>query len=180
MTHTALLGAGLAALILAAPAAAQAPARPAAPPAAQRSEPALIALPVSTPPAPAIRPNAANNRASLARGAAAAATPATVLPMSGASARPGAPAAVAAPDNTPAAAPQPLAPPAVLPLSAIQAATPRPAASVRTPVPAGATGRCKDGTYLTGAATDAACAAQGGLAVAFPAPRQVPARPARQ
>ncbi len=45
--------------------------------------------------------------------------------------------------------------------------------------PAGATMRCKDGTYLGGAPSDAACAGHGGLAAALPAPRQAPAGPAR-
>ena len=36
------------------------------------------------------------------------------------------------------------------------------------PAPSSATGRCKDGSYLTGAASEARCADKGGLAVLFP------------
>ena len=36
------------------------------------------------------------------------------------------------------------------------------------PAPASATGRCKDGSYLAGAASEARCADKGGLAVLFP------------
>lgn len=40
--------------------------------------------------------------------------------------------------------------------------------------PAGATGRCKDGSYVSGAGPDASCASRGGLVVTFPAPRARP------
>jgi hypothetical protein len=45
--------------------------------------------------------------------------------------------------------------------------------------PAGATMRCKDGTYQGGVPSDAACAIHGGLAAALIAPRQAPAAPAQ-
>ena len=44
-----------------------------------------------------------------------------------------------------------------------------PSASVAPVAPADATGRCRDGTYLTSAPSEVACAQQGGLAVIFPA-----------
>jgi hypothetical protein len=43
--------------------------------------------------------------------------------------------------------------------------------------PAGATMRCKDGTYLFGATVPAACDANGGLGVALPSPRSAPPPP---
>jgi hypothetical protein len=45
--------------------------------------------------------------------------------------------------------------------------------------PVGATMRCKDGTYLGGAPSDAACAGHGGLAAAIAAPRTAPPPPTR-
>lgn len=47
------------------------------------------------------------------------------------------------------------------------------------PAPAGATGRCKDGTYLTGVATDESCGGRGGLAVHMPSPHKAPPAPKR-
>jgi hypothetical protein len=41
----------------------------------------------------------------------------------------------------------------------------------------GATGRCKDGSYLTGAASEGRCADKGGLAVLFPVQPPAPKRP---
>jgi hypothetical protein len=54
-----------------------------------------------------------------------------------------------------------------------------PSLSVRPPVaeqgpPAGATMRCKDGTYLSGAAAANRCADNGGMAVILPPPRPTP------
>lgn len=43
--------------------------------------------------------------------------------------------------------------------------------------PAGATGRCKDGTFLTGAVTEERCADKGGLAVRLPERGSAPPRP---
>jgi hypothetical protein len=45
------------------------------------------------------------------------------------------------------------------------------------PAPAGATGRCKDGTYLTGPATDESCGGRGGLAIRMASPRKPPPAP---
>lgn len=50
----------------------------------------------------------------------------------------------------------------------------------RQPAPAGATGRCKDGTFLTVAPSEAACAAKGGLAVRVPVARSAPPAPPRR
>jgi len=60
------------------------------------------------------------------------------------------------------------------PAMAMQAATPANAAP-----PAGATMRCKDGTYLGGTPASGACGGHGGLAVVLPAPRTPPAAPAK-
>ena len=62
---------------------------------------------------------------------------------------------------------------AVAPM-AMQAAAP---ASAAAP-PAGATMRCKDGSYLAGTPAPGACAANGGLAAVLPAPRTPPPAPA--
>ena len=80
--------------------------------------------------------------------------------------------------------------PAVVPPALVRQVPPAPASRVVpsaaarsvsvSPPPANATGRCKDGTYLTGAATDQACASHNGLAVAFPAARQAPAAAVRR
>ena len=70
----------------------------------------------------------------------------------------------------------PAAPPA--PPGAVRVTTGPAALRAATP-PAGATMRCKDGTFLAGAPSDAACTGHGGLAAALPAPRQAPAGPAR-
>ncbi len=43
--------------------------------------------------------------------------------------------------------------------------------------PAGATGRCKDGTFLTGPVTEDRCTDKGGLAILIPARRVAPPRP---
>jgi hypothetical protein len=67
----------------------------------------------------------------------------------------------------------------------VQPAPPTPAGRAPNPAtrivsavpPAGSTGQCKDGTYLTGAATEQACASHEGLASAFAAPRQAARRP---
>jgi hypothetical protein len=69
-------------------------------------------------------------------------------------------------------------PPAATRVSAAPAAFETSVAATATP-PAGATMRCKDGTFLYGAPSDAACAGHGGLAAALPAARQAPAGPAQ-
>ncbi len=50
-------------------------------------------------------------------------------------------------------------------------------APMNEPPPAGATMRCKDGTYLSGAPNASACATHNGLAVVLPAPRPAPPAP---
>ena len=45
--------------------------------------------------------------------------------------------------------------------------------------PAGATMQCKDGSYLSGTPSGAACAGHGGLGAVLPAPRTAPTQPAR-
>ena len=70
----------------------------------------------------------------------------------------------------------------VAPPAATQVATPvtAPLPIINQPglPPANATGRCKDGTFLTGgtAATDANCSTHGGLGVAFQVPSAAPQR----
>lgn len=77
----------------------------------------------------------------------------------------------------------PATPPAIeraSPPAAMAALAASPAAAVRSvqqatsAMPAGATGRCKDGSYLTSAASESACSSRGGLAVMFPPPRVAP------
>jgi hypothetical protein len=58
-----------------------------------------------------------------------------------------------------------------------RAVAPLPVTNLPSSAPANATGRCKDGTYLTGTtATDANCSSHGGLGVIFPAPSRPPQR----
>jgi hypothetical protein len=67
------------------------------------------------------------------------------------------------------------APPAAAP--SVRAATTQPAPNARDDAPpAGATMRCRDGTWLSGTPSDSRCDRNGGLAVILPAPRSVPAR----
>ena len=58
--------------------------------------------------------------------------------------------------------------PAAVPMRAPGSSAPAVATTVTMARPQGATGQCKDGSYLVGNPTEAACAARGGLAVAFP------------
>jgi hypothetical protein len=55
----------------------------------------------------------------------------------------------------------------------------RPAIADQAP-PAGATMRCKDGTYLSGTASANRCANNGGLAAILPPPPPVPPTPAKR
>ena len=67
------------------------------------------------------------------------------------------------------------APPAATP--SVRAATPQPAANARNDAPpAGASMRCRDGTWLSGTPSESRCDRNGGLAVILPAPRSAPAR----
>ena len=53
-------------------------------------------------------------------------------------------------------------------------------ASADAPPPTGATMRCKDGTFLTGAASEQRCAGNGGLSVTFPVAPATPQPPVRR
>jgi hypothetical protein len=74
------------------------------------------------------------------------------------------------------AAPPPRAAAARMPVSAPAAARAAAAPSAAAP-PAGATIRCKDGTYLTGAAAAGRCDANGGLVAVLPPAREAPPPP---
>ena len=59
----------------------------------------------------------------------------------------------------------------------VRTEAPPPAANARNDAPpAGATMRCRDGTWLSGSPSDSRCDRNGGLAVILPAPRSVPVR----
>ncbi|MCE9601363.1 MAG: DUF3761 domain-containing protein [Gemmatimonadetes bacterium] len=59
----------------------------------------------------------------------------------------------------------------------VRAAAAQPAANARNDAPpAGATMRCRDGTWLSGTPSESRCDRNGGLAVILPAPRAAPAR----
>lgn len=92
------------------------------------------------------------------------------------SARPKAPAPVAL-DPSRAPAKTVIAPPSATTAAAQPAA--RAALTVADTPPAGATARCKDGTYVTRAVDANTCGANGGIAVRFPQPSQTtaPRRP---
>lgn len=68
--------------------------------------------------------------------------------------------------------PSPIAASAITPAQRIASADPAP--------PPGATMRCKDGTFLTGVASEQRCAGNGGLGVSFPAPVETPRPPLRR
>ena len=70
----------------------------------------------------------------------------------------------------------PPAPVARVTAQAAMQAAPAPAAAP----PAGATMRCKDGTFLSGAPDASRCDANGGLAAILPAARPAPPPPPRQ
>lgn len=48
------------------------------------------------------------------------------------------------------------------------------------PAPTGATGRCRDGTYLTSTPSEEACTGKGGLSIRLPTSRPALATPSRQ
>ena len=164
----------LAAIVAAVPLGAQTPLVAPTPPAPQAAGIAALIerAPLSPPPA-TVRPSsipAAQQRP----------TPAVVLPPSPGSPSPEsarAPGGAALVARSAEVAPTPLAAPVPPPPSAGGQGTALPVLNAPGPPPAGATGRCKDGTYLTGAATEAQCGARGGLAATFSAPRRAPTRP---
>lgn len=197
------MGFALAALTLGAPAAAQAPASsPPPPPPAPIQTRAVLRPPTAPPPT---APAQATTRAAAQRPTLApVVAPGRVSPPPD-SMRPVAPAPVATPpanavaqcaDGTFIAAPgdasgcashgglrillprQPAPPPAVSRAAAAPVASLAAQPSSAAP-PLGATMRCKDGTYLGGAPSDAACYGHGGLAAAIVTPRTPPPSPSR-
>ena len=127
------------------------------------TQPALKQLKSPSPPPSTVAPRgAANQRAALVAPTDSGARPMQRVSPPVDSVRPAAPTT-----NTvdPRRAPPTSAPPpAPRANPAVQAATPRAALQSDDP-PAGATGRCKDGTWLTGTLPANPCGANGGLAV---------------
>lgn len=186
--------------LVARPAAAQAPASPAPPPPPVAALAPALRQPQIAPPPP--RPAASRLQAATPAPIPVLPAPRAGLPQD--SARPAAPAVTTIPANAvaqcgdgtfilaPATAagcaphrgvrvilpPSRTPPPPVTRVTAapvpLRAATPAQAAPA-----AGATMRCKDGTYLGGAPSETACGGHGGLAAALVAPRAAPAGPAR-
>ena len=77
----------------------------------------------------------------------------------------------AAPVAASPAVPERMAPQSAAPVKPVLAAA-APAMTLVAPRPSNATGQCKDGSYIVGAAVESACGANGGLAVAFPVDRK--------
>jgi len=207
MTNLSLFGVVLGLTLGASRAVAQAPATSPPPPRPQAEAPAPVLRPPSAPPPSAVAPAAAAAAAATRAPIAAPVqplAPASAMPPD--SVRPAAAAAraeppanavaqckdgtfVVPPNDASACAshrgllvlmPQRAAPPARavaarMPVSAPAAA--RAAAPSAAPAPEGATMRCKDGTYLTGAPSEGRCDAYGGVAAVLPAPRTAPPPP---
>lgn len=199
MTNLRLLGAVLVLTLGASRAVAQAPATAPPPPPPQTAAPAPVLRPPTAPPPPAAAPAGAANRTATAApvlppGPASALPPDSVRPAPAvAPAAPPANAVAQCRDGTFVVAPSdpsacaahrgllvrmpevrtPVPPPAraAAPVAAARAATPEVAP------PAGATMRCKDGTYLTGAPAAGRCDSYGGLAVVLPPARETPPPP---
>lgn len=138
------------------------------PPRAPRRDTTVLELPAGRVPLPPRAAPAAALPSRLQRP-----TPPVNLPVTRTSVPPDTTQTVAA-----AVAPDPLPPTRTVPpprpvASAAPAAATR---SVSVVPPAGSTGQCKDGTYLTVAATEQACASHEGLAIAFSKARQTPRR----
>ena len=196
------VGLALAALTFGAPAAAQAPASPPPPPAAPTRTPAVLRPPTAPPPT---APAQATTRAAAQRPTLAPVVPPGRVSPPPDSVRLVAPAPVTAPpanavaqcaDGTFIAAPgdasgcashgglhvllprQAAAPPAMSHVAAAPVASLAAQPSNAAP-PVGATMRCKDGTYLGGAPSEAACSGNGGLAAAIVTPRTPPPPPSR-
>ncbi len=177
MTRVLLLGPAFAtALALAvctsAPSAAQRPAKPSVPPAPARDSAVGVPPQVSTPSPSTVRP-------SPAKAASRLPTAAAVLPMTPASpspetVRPGAAVtSVAAPAEVRKQL-VPFVPPAPE-VSAVRALDTRVTNAERDPAPpGGATGRCKDGGYVSGASVQQQCENRGGAAVLFQEARKTP------
>ena len=130
------------------------------------------ALLLPSPPAPA--PNSVR----APRAAVRASVSASTIPLLAA------PAASPRPDSLPSRRerialvnPAPLTRAAVRPYRVRNFGAVEKSDAVRLPAPAGSTGRCKDGTYVTGSATEESCGGRGGLAVRMPRPRKPPPPP---
>jgi hypothetical protein len=190
----------LVAFAVAAPAAAQTPPASAPPPQpAPVNTPALLKPAVDPPPVAAPSRAAANRRpATFApiRPAARVGLPVdSIRPAVAVAAKPPANAVAQCGDGTFIIAPatagacsthrglRVMMPAATAPPPAATRAVSTPltvqAAPVSATAPAGATMRCKDGAYLSGTPSGAACATHGGLAATLPAPRTPPPAPAR-
>ena len=125
-------------------------------------------------PSPAAPPVATLLRGAL-RPAAEAPVIMPVLPMPAASPPPPAPVSATIVAVQPEPMPSVAPPPFATTMSAVASATVTPD---QLP-PAGATARCKDGTFLSGGAPDQGCAGKGGLSIVLTPPRQIPVRAAR-
>ena len=131
-------------------------------------------LRITTPPPSRVRP------ASTRSTAAPAAEPAGPVPIVSPSpavrpARQAAPTVVAGPPE-----PAPLVPPVPKPIVASAVTPAQRIASADAAPPAGATMRCKDGTFLSGEASEQRCAGYGGLGVTFQATPAIPQPPPRR
>ncbi len=71
---------------------------------------------------------------------------------------------------------EPAAAVAAAPSAVLAPSAPLVIVNISTP-PAGATARCKDGSYVTGAPSESRCSDKGGLGVLLPAPREAQAVP---
>ena len=162
-----ILPSALFALAFANVAGAQAPVSRPTPPATPRAEiPAII-----QPPAPVIPPRRATSRVG---STAAAAAPIPLLTPKG-SPRPD---SAVRPVQRVASVPPALARPT--PTRRIRDFGDVRNDVARQPAPAGATGRCKDGTYLLSAPSEDACAGKGGLSIRMTRAQIAPVPPARR
>ena len=144
-----------------------APARATPPRVQVAPELAILAPPASAPSPATIRRAAVPSRELTP-------TPPVVLPPS-----PGSPPPDAALRRAPEAVvtPPPIERPAPPPRSLRAEVQPLQAVMVSQTEPVDATGRCKDGTFLTGPVTEDRCVDKGGLAILIPARRVAPPRP---
>jgi hypothetical protein len=200
------MGLALSALTLAAPLAAQAPSpSPPPPPPAPVTAPAVLRPPAAPPP-PAAAPTPAPAVAASRAPTETPVLPPERIGRPPDSARPSAPVrAAASPANAVALCadgsfmvpprdagacgshgglrllmpPRAAAPPRPLARVAPSPAAIRAAVAAEMPAPSGASMRCRDGTYLTGAPAQGRCDPYGGVAAIIPAPREPPPPPAR-
>ncbi|CAN5864153.1 hypothetical protein BH11GEM1_BH11GEM1_20500 [soil metagenome] len=130
-------------------------------------------LRVTTPPPSGVRPTGIRSTIRAAEPVGPVAMVAPSPPVS--PARQAAPTVVAGPP-----APTPLAPPVRTPIAASAVTPAQRIASAAAAPPAGATMRCKDGTFLTGAPSEQRCDGNGGVSVTFPAAAPTPQPPVRR